>query len=189
MYNYPFNVVAPDASAPVEIQQRAQQDSFAAHAEYSVSNTTGVPTYSGVGDMSQVYQLTKPRKIKAHENIPRGAALNLFYRGNELLARLASSDSLELYCNAVAISAASAGNLFTVCENAAYVPVGVLQPASPKNAHVFLGKSPGTFSVTAAGPALAQLCGFTDVLGDFYFKYFPPVALLATVYTNDNNAY
>ena len=172
-----------------DFTQRDIHDAYISLAEYSVTNTSGVPTYAGIGDASQVYQVSKPRKVRAVENIPRGAAVNLHYVNEELVARRATNSLLVRYCNAISLTAGVANSLISFQENTGYLAVAAQTVKLPAQSHIFLGANFGEFSTIGAGRELIQLCGFTDAVGDFFYSYFPPVALRTEIYTNDNNSY
>ena len=199
MRNYQFQLSLPvdllsrgnNNFTDFAVQQDRLQHLFNAHhevAEYITSNATGVPTYSGIGPASQVYQNTKIKKVIAAEAISAGNALNLYYANDELRARKAVSTQLTHYCNALAVTAAAPGSLVSFYENQGYSARKFNSNLTPC-CSVYLSKIPGTFTNVMAQGVLAQLCGFTDSVGDFYFTYNNPVALFTEVFTNDNNQY
>lgn len=86
---------------------------------YAQDNVNGYPSYETVV-ADRVYKDSYPQKIEATESIGAGQLLNIYYAGKPL-ARLATASDRDRFCNSIALTTASIGQLVTCA-----VKVGVL---------------------------------------------------------------
>lgn len=138
---------------------------------YVQDNTHGYPIYSSAISVDSLYRDSEPQLIELIEPVDYGNLLNIFYRGEAIMARKATASDPERYCNSVALESGAERSIIKCA-----VRVGFVRKFFPfLSAPVFLSTSLGQFTNTISPSGkIVQKVGDTDTSGNFLFQFHTP---------------
>ena len=135
---------------------------------YAQDSLTGIP--QAPDQVEALYENIPEIRVRTLEALAIGDLVNIYFQDQEVVARKASSLSLETYANGIAKEAKLAGELILIGVKTSYVPL------ANSTGSIWLSATSGQISHSikdSNSAKIVQCVGFADATG-IYFNFTSP---------------